>query len=66
MGTYTLELVDDRLYRLKEVKDRVGTSVASLYRWMDEGIFPRPIQIGPKAVRWSGKSLRLWLESRGF
>ena len=43
----------DRLIRLPELKRLLGNpSTASVYRWMQRGLFPRPQRIGMRGVGW--------------
>ena len=54
----------DRLMRRREVEKILGISRSSIYRLMQEGKFPRPVRIGPAAVRWKASDIATWLESR--
>lgn len=53
-----------RLLRLREVQHRVGLGRSTIYRWMDEGKFPRPYSIGDYAVRWLESEIEQWIESK--
>ena len=50
-----------RLLRLREVGDLVRLSRSAVYRRMQAGEFPRPVRIGPKAVRWRTEDIEAWL-----
>lgn len=52
------------LLRRCEVEARYGVSRSWIYSAMDRGDFPRPIQIGPQAVRWRVSDLKEWEGSR--
>ena len=54
----------DRLLRRRQVEEITSMSRSSIYRLMQEGEFPRPVKIGPSAVRWRASDLTAWLESR--
>ncbi len=54
----------DRLLRRPEVERRTGLSRTSLYRLMREGVFPEPIRVGPRAVRWPESEIAAWLAAR--
>ena len=54
----------DRLLRLREVKEITGMSRSHIYRLMQKGDFPRPVRIGPAAVRWRESEVNAWVESR--
>lgn len=43
----------DRLIRLPELKRLLGSpSTASIYRWLERGLLPRPQRIGVRGVGW--------------
>lgn len=46
------------------VLELTGLSSATLYRWMSQGLFPRPVRLGPNSVGWRESAIREWLESR--
>lgn len=52
------------IMRRPEVEKMVGLSRSAIYAAMDRGDFPRPIQIGRRAVGWKFVELEAWLESR--
>lgn len=53
-----------RLLRLKDVLHRVGLGRSTIYRWMDEGKFPKPHSIGDYAVRWLESDVDAWIASK--
>ena len=54
----------DRLLRRRQVEEITGLSRSSIYRLMQDGEFPRPVKVGPAAVRWRASDITAWLESR--
>lgn len=42
----------DRIARLREVLTILGLSRTAFYRGMNEGTYPRPVQLGKRAVGW--------------
>ena len=54
----------DRFLRRTEVEDQTGFSRSSIYRLMRSGLFPEPIKIGPRAVRWKSSEIEAYLEGR--
>lgn len=50
-----------RLIRLKEVQHRVGLGRSTIYRWMAEGKFPKPIRLGGYAVAWKQEDIDDWI-----
>lgn len=53
-----------RLIRLKEVQHRVGLGRSTIYRWMAEGKFPKPVQLGGYAVAWAEDEIQNWIALR--
>ena len=53
-----------RLVRLPEVTRFTGADKATIYNWMKDGKFPRPLRLGRRAVAWAYSDLKKWLESR--
>ena len=53
----------DRLLRRKEVEERIGFKHSAIYRWINAGSFPRPVQVGGRAVRWRESDIDAWLET---
>ena len=53
-----------RLIRLPEVRHRVGLGRSTIYRWMAEGKFPKPVQLGGYAVAWAEDEVEAWISDR--
>jgi prophage regulatory protein len=53
-----------RLIRLPEVQHRVGLGRSTIYRWMAEGRFPKPVQLGGYAVAWAEEEIETWISDR--
>ncbi len=54
----------DRLLTRTEVEDRCRVSCTTLYRMMANGMFPRPVRIGKRAVRRREADVNAYLEAR--
>ena len=52
------------VYRKKTVLTMFGISASTLRRWMEDSGFPRPVQLGPRAVGWSAAKCHEWFNSR--
>lgn len=48
----------------KQLEERIGLSRSSLYRLMRSGLFPEPVRIGVRAVRWREDEIAAWLRDR--
>ena len=55
---------DISILRKRQVEEMTGRSYSSLRRDMINGNFPKPVQIGPRAIGWRAFEVRTWIESR--
>ncbi|WP_199797029.1 helix-turn-helix transcriptional regulator [Erythrobacter longus] len=53
-----------RLIRLPEVQHRVGLGRSTIYRWMSEGKFPKPVSLGGYSVAWPENEIDEWIRRR--
>ena len=53
-----------KLLKRREVEEMTGLSHSTIYKGMEAGWFPRPIQIGPRAVRWYEHEIIEFIKSR--
>ena len=49
---------------LREVLNRYSTSKSAWYRWVSEGLAPKPVKLGPRCVRWKLTDLVKWETAR--
>jgi prophage regulatory protein len=47
-----------------QVMARLDIPSTTLYRWISEGRFPRPIRIGPRRTAFRVKEIEEWLDNR--
>jgi prophage regulatory protein len=50
--------------KLNEVINTTGLSRSSIYAYMSKDNFPKPIQLGPRAVAWIEEEVQGWLMER--
>lgn len=48
------------MLRLADVRQVTGVAKSTIYRWIDEGLFPRPVPIGPGSVAWRESEIAAW------
>ena len=53
-----------RVYRRKELLELLGISATTLYAWIAEGRFPRPINLGANSVAWLQSEVDACLQER--
>lgn len=56
--------MSERFLRLKEVRARVPLSRSSLYSRIKSGDFPKPINLGARAVAWLESDIDEWINGR--
>lgn len=50
-----------RLIKLKEVMDRTGMAKSTIYKYMDEGSFPKNVKLGARSVAWVEGEIDEWI-----
>lgn len=56
----------DRILRLKTVLDRTGLSRSTMYRKMQNGTFPKNVQISVRCAGWRESAINVWLRNPMF
>lgn len=54
----------NKTLRRRDVEARTGLSRSTLYAMMAQGMFPRPVRLGLRAVGWPEAEIVEWLEAR--
>ena len=54
----------DRLLKLPYVLALTGLSRSTMYRMLKDGDFPRPVQLGKRAVAWRESDVIAWIDGR--
>ncbi len=49
-------------YSIKEVSERYGVAPKTIWRWIREGRFPKPLKLSPKTARWHEAELQAYAE----
>ena len=62
--TSTLTTQSDRILRPRELADRIGLSLATLWRLRRRGDLPEPIRLSPGCVGWRTSDIEAWLTAR--
>lgn len=52
------------LKRLPDVLNRVGYSRSTIYQLITQGKFPKPINLGARAVAWLESDIDEWIAAR--
>jgi prophage regulatory protein len=56
---------NDRILRMRALRERVGLSRASIYRLIARGLFPPSVPLGGTIVGWRESDINAWIASRG-
>ncbi|WP_281951896.1 helix-turn-helix transcriptional regulator [Nitrosophilus kaiyonis] len=54
----------DKLITIKEVSSLIGMKKPTIYKYIRDGKFPKPIKIGVRASRWSFNDVMNWIEEQ--
>lgn len=64
MNTLPHSHQESRIIRLPEVERRTGFKRSHIYNLMSEGLFPKTIRIGTRAVGWDAEAIDRWISER--
>jgi prophage regulatory protein len=53
-----------RIIRLKEVIDSTGLGRSTIYKYIAEGTFPKPVPLGDRCVGWVDGEVYNWILAR--
>ena len=51
-------------YLRQDLESLFQISRATIYRWVKEGSFPKPIHLGANMVRWKVSDIEAWIVAR--
>ena len=55
---------EETFLTLNEVMEITTVGRSTLYSWMPKGLFPRPVNLGPRKVAWLQSDIDDWMEAR--
>ena len=53
-----------QFYRLSQLKKQLSVSRSSIWAWVKEGTFPKPIKLGKNCTAWNADDVHAWVQSR--
>jgi len=59
--------LEKRIFRLAEIVEIISVSKATIYRWIAQGSFPKPIKLGgprSRSVGWKSTDIDEWIKDR--
>lgn len=57
-------IMAERILRRPVVETRTGLSRSTIYQWMKEGTFPKPVALGARLVGWRESDIEAWMAAR--
>ena len=55
-------IVFDSPYQTRHQLEKLfKVSLATIYRWIKEGKFPKPVRLGANMVRWKASDIEAWM-----
>jgi prophage regulatory protein len=57
-------MMTHRILRLPEVMTRTGLSRSTIYLRISQGTFPKPVNLGSRAVGWIEEEIQEWLQQQ--
>ena len=64
MNVLPMPTTPTRLLNLREVAHLVGLGKSAIYDWTARGLFPKPVHLGPRCVRWAEVEIIAWIAAR--
>jgi prophage regulatory protein len=55
---------DVQFYRLSQLKEKLSVSRSSIWSWVKDGSFPKPIKLGKNCTAWNSEDIHAWVRSR--
>lgn len=53
-----------KVLRIPAVTTATGVSRSTIYLWVSKGTFPKPINLGSRAVGWLESDVNKWIEEK--
>lgn len=54
-----------KLLRVNELSHDLSMGKSTIWAWVKEGKFPKPIKISPRMTVWSSADIEAWLANKG-
>ena len=52
----------ENFIRIKEVMEKTGVARSTIWLWVKEEKFPKPIKISPRVTVWKSSDIQQWQE----
>lgn len=54
----------NKILRLPDVRNQTGLSRSTIYLWVSQGNFPKPISLGGRAIGWCSGEIENWINQK--
>ena len=52
-----------KLYRVDQVSELLGVSESTIWRWTNQGVFPKPKRLGMRVTVWDKNQIEAFIKS---
>lgn len=60
----TVQEIAMRILRLRNVMKKTGLARSTIYKYIDAGTFPKPIDLGGRSVGWVDSEIDGWIADK--
>ena len=53
-----------QFYRISQLQSKLDVSRSSIWSWVKQGSFPKPIKLGKNCTAWNADDVHAWVEKR--
>ncbi|WP_321311953.1 AlpA family phage regulatory protein [Halarcobacter sp.] len=53
-----------RFIRIPDVIKKTGLAKSTIWLWVKEGKFPKPIKLSPRVTVWEEEKIELWIKTK--
>jgi len=57
-------MTDNNLLSINQVCEKVNRSRVTLWKWVKDGQFPKPLKIGNRTLGWKEADFNHWLQEQ--
>lgn len=54
----------NKFLRIKDVIEKTGIAKSTIWLWVNENKFPKPIKISPRVTVWENSKIEEWINSK--
>jgi len=52
--------------RIQEVMKKTGIARSTIWLWVSENKFPKPIKLSPRITVWEEEKVLIWMENKSY